>query len=374
MPNFNNGQLNTNIIYNALYNMIISQHVFSDNIKGTYSELVDMARVDGSQYGDTKLYYATDCLESYPWGNDAEAINLLKLHRPNAPEVQKIELNVFRQIRLTLDRYLTKQAWMNSGSFADFTSVMVGWMGETKRIYDATLYNTFIGTTETDVGLQTQTVSLAGDNTDALVVAERLANILVQLRDVTTEFNDYSFTRSYSEDDLIIVWNAAFYNKLKYVDLPTIFHDEKLLDKFSKYVLPEKYFGKVVGTEGTSTTNVSNVSVRSLIETNYTVDSADADPRARYNKETGQYYVHVFAGQLLPDGVVYNQNEAYNEDNSIAFKIIHRRSIPYMSAFQASTEFFNGRSLTDTRFLIFGHNTLEYLKNYPLITVKTTEA
>lgn len=56
------GQLRSNEIFAALYNMIISQEVFSDNIKG--SDIVDQARVDGSMYGDTKLYYSTDALAS----------------------------------------------------------------------------------------------------------------------------------------------------------------------------------------------------------------------------------------------------------------------------------------------------------------------
>ena len=54
MPAFT-GKLNSNEIFAALYNMIISQQVFADNIAGTKSDLVDMARVDGSMYGDTKL-------------------------------------------------------------------------------------------------------------------------------------------------------------------------------------------------------------------------------------------------------------------------------------------------------------------------------
>ena len=61
MANFT-GQLRQNEIFAAIYNMIISQRVFADNIAGTKSTLVDMARVDGSLYGDQKLYYATDCL------------------------------------------------------------------------------------------------------------------------------------------------------------------------------------------------------------------------------------------------------------------------------------------------------------------------
>lgn len=56
------GTLNQNEIYAALYNMIISQEVF-DRI-GDSGELVDKARVDGTLYGDTKLYYAADVLAS----------------------------------------------------------------------------------------------------------------------------------------------------------------------------------------------------------------------------------------------------------------------------------------------------------------------
>lgn len=90
------GQLNSNEIFAALYNMIISQQVFADNIADTGSELVNMAKVDGTLYGDQKLYYATDILGSSEWGNDAEAMNLLALHRPQTPECQAIVLDQFR--------------------------------------------------------------------------------------------------------------------------------------------------------------------------------------------------------------------------------------------------------------------------------------
>lgn len=106
--------LNPNEIFASLANMIISQEVFADNL-GKHQTLVDKARVDGSLYGDKKLYYATDVLESHVWGaaygNEAsEASNLLALDRPSDPEVQAITLDVFRQIRLTVDNYLTKRA------------------------------------------------------------------------------------------------------------------------------------------------------------------------------------------------------------------------------------------------------------------------
>ena len=151
--------LTANEIYETLANMIISQEVFADNI-GKHQTLVDKARVDGGLFGDTKLYYATDVLKSHAWLDDAEAENLLKTERAADPAVQAIKLDQFRQIRLTLDNYLSKRAFATEGAFAQFNSVMLGWMRETKRVYEGTLYNVYVGTTESSVGSQMQTVHL----------------------------------------------------------------------------------------------------------------------------------------------------------------------------------------------------------------------
>ena len=199
MPNFN-GQLNSNEIFAALCNMIISQQVFADNIYDTKASLVDMSRVDGSLYGDTKVYYATDVLHSEPWGNDAEAANLLALHRPAAPECQAIELNVFRQISLTVDDYLSKRAWSTEGAFSSFNSIMLGWIRDTKRVYDCTLFNSYVGTAESTVGAQKVSITLPkveGDpeaqaRMQAGAIATEMADLLVNLEDVT---RDYRYER-----------------------------------------------------------------------------------------------------------------------------------------------------------------------------------
>lgn len=364
-----NGQLRSNEIFAALYNMIISQQVFSDNIKGTASKLVDMSRVDGSLYGDTKLYYATDCLESKKWGADAEAGNLLDLHRPNAPAVQAIYLDTFRQISLTVDNYLSKRAWATEGAFSDFTSVMLGWIRDTKRVYDSTIFNAYVGTAETSVGKQTITVTVpaAGDTPTeveasnritAQTVAAKIADILVELEDVSRDYNDYGYLRSYDKSDLIIVWNSEWLNAIKKLDLPTIFHGENIIEKFGEYSLPARYFG-TVNTSG-ATTGAANISVRSLVETDY--------------DDT-----HVFAGDLLPNSTEYpatleNKPCTYTGNDNVICKIMHKRSVPFMSAFEVGTSFFNPKSLTENHYLTFGHNTLEYLKNYPFITIKAVEA
>ena len=43
-----------------------------------------------------------------------------------------------------------------------------------------------------------------------------------------------------------------------------------------------------------------------------------------------------------------------------------------MSGFEVGTEFWNARSLTKNNYLIFGHNNLEFLEEYPRIRFRVT--
>ena len=357
-----NGQLKSNEIFSSIYNLIIAQQVFADNIAGTKSELVDAARVDGTLYGDTKLYYATDVLSSAPWGNDAEALNLLELHRPADPKCQALTIDKFFQISLTVDSYLSKRAWSDEAAFSSFNSVMQGWLGDTKKIYDATTYNAYVGTATTDVGKQkievdvtTAVGAATGEEAariEAGTIAEAIANLLVDLKDVSRDYNDYGFLRSYNVDDLIFVWNSKAVSKIEKRDLPTIYHKE-IIDKFGEYTLPARYFGTV----NTASKAGDGSTVRSLIE-------QDVAPTQGSGAKK-----HVFAGDLIPTGYTAAANTSYTTNDKILFKVMHKNSIPYMSAFSVGTSFFNPKSLTENHYLTFGHNTLQYLQNYPLITV-----
>lgn len=258
--------LNPNEIFATVANMIISQEVFADNL-GKHQTLVDQARVDGSMYGDKKLYYATDVLQSHVWNADSEASNLLSLDRPADPQVQDITLDIFRQIRLTVDNYLSKRAWSTEGAFSNFQSVMLGWIRETKKVYDGTLYNCFIGATQTSTGSQMQSIDLGTgsghplynlsgvekEQMTAMLIARALADLLVKMGDYSREFNDYQFLRSYANESIKVVWNSNWINKIKKVDLPTIFHKEGLVDKFEEDVLPARYFGIVITSSNIST-------------------------------------------------------------------------------------------------------------------------
>lgn len=356
MANFT-GTLNSNEIFASIYNMIISQRVFSDNIAGeTYSVLVNKAKTDGGLYGDTKLYYATDALRSYAWGNDAEAGNLLQIDRPKDPEVQAITLDQFRQIRLTVDNYLSKRAWSTEGAFANFTSVMLGWIGDTKKVYEQTTYNAFIGTDETAIGKQETTVpgvksadpaDEAAARFEALKISEKVANILTDMKDVSRDYNDYGNLRSYEEGSVKFIWNARYINRIRKVDLPTIFHKDGLEEKMDENIIPDRYFGKV---NAAATSGKADGSVRSLVE-----------------QDIGGN--HYFAGDAILEDDTAPARTSYTVDPTIICKIVVEYP-PLMSAFEVGTSFFNPRSLTENHYLTWGHNTLEHLKNYPMVTVR----
>ena len=358
MPQAFNGQLRPNELFGALYNAIINRHVYADNIKGTYGDLASRFRTEGSMYGDTKLYFATDILKSVKWTQDGEdELNLLELHRPAAPKTQAITISNFRQIALTVDNYMSKRAWGTEGVFGQFNSVMLGWIRDTKKVYDSTMINAFVGTTETNIGLQSQNITPVEGQNDALTVAVALADLLVALKDVSRDYNDYGFMRSYDESDLLVVFNSKIWNQLRKADLPVIFHKEGLLDEFEKVILPARYFGTKVGnTHITATVPAEGIDTyRTLVEGDFGG-------------------VHLFPGDELPEGVQFYQDEAYIEDDTIAFKVMHKNSVPFMSAFETGTSFYNARNLSENHYLTWGYSDLDYLANYPFITVKFQEA
>lgn len=370
--------LNPNEIFASIANMIISQEVFADNL-GKHQTLVDKARVDGGLYGDKKLYYATDVLKSHAWGADNEAANLLALDRPEDPKVQDITLDIFRQIRLTVDNYLSKRAWSTEGAFSSFQSVMLGWMRETKRVYDGTLYNVFIGATETSVGKQevqidiTSAVSgLSGvekEKMEAMVIAQELADLIVAMGDYSRDYNDYGFLRSYGEEAVKVIWNSKHVNKIRKVDLPTIFHKEGLVDKFEEEIIPERYFGRAIAE--------SDIGSGKVIGADGAYDPTKGTLRTKVELDYND--VHYFPGDKLAESGTYvavvgglDAKDVYLEDESIICKVLVKLP-PMMSSFEVGTSFFNPRSLTETSYLTFGHNTLEYLKNYPFITVRKAQ-
>ena len=143
------------------------------------------------------------------------------------------------------------------------------------------------------------------------------------------------------------------------------------MDKFGEYTLPARYFGDVVAVTGSQIVS-DGATYRSLIEQDVTLVE-----NLTFKGKTiaaGQKF-HLFAGDLIPNKVVIASASAvvvpaYKVNDKIILKVIHKQAVPYMSAFEASTSFFNPRSLTENNYLTFGHNTLKALHDKPFITVK----
>ena len=383
-----NGYLNPNEAFGALFNMILAQRVFAPEISRV-STLAEKARVDGGQYGDTRLYYSSTALTSKEWGGDSEAANLLQLHRPAAPACQAIVINRFRMIALTVDNYLTKRAWGSEGAFTSFNNAMVAWMNVTKDVYDETLINAFYGTDKGTGAKQNQSVTINLDTTlegsarvKAQTIAEKVANILTDLtKDIRSDYNDNGFLRRYDRSRIQIIWNAKYVNQITKLDLPTIFHKE-IFEDF-KEILPSKYFGTVITASNVSTYSDSTPAAGKPIDSDdhtYVPGSNNANGTIRALEEleikVSDTTYHMFPGEELPAGAVLYTSSSdnlygkiYIEDPTVICKITVDGSVPFMSSFRAQNDFFNPRSLTETHFLVWSHNTLEHLKNYPFITL-----
>lgn len=284
---------------------------------------------------------------------------------------------------------------MSEGAFGQFISVMKGWISETKKVYDETTYNAFIGTAISTATINTLNIDL-GDTSGhplyqltgtekakmkAMLISQNLADLFDDLGDVSRKYNAHAFLRSYSEDDIKVVWNKKYINQIRKVDLPTIFHKDGLMEKFTEYSLPSRYFGTPitstnVGTYSASTATTGKPLAGTGAPYTYTPGSNNANGTVRTLVETditvGGTTTHLFAGDELPASTSVTSamlGTIYIEDSNVICKVMTKLP-PFMSAFQVGTSFFNPRSLTDTEFLTFGHNTLEVILDSAYVTVK----
>lgn len=375
-----NGVLNPNEVFGSIYNMIISQDVKYPKLTDNYG-FVEMFRTDGSLYGDTKLFYAQDVLSSRPWAGDNEAQNLLSIERPDDPECQAITIDQFRIIKTSLDNYLTKRAWSTENAFSTFQGIVKSMIGETKKLYEVTLINTYLGSvkggatrSEYLIDITTEVGSATGEEKNRLeaqIIAQKLADLLVDMKDYSRDFNDYGFMRAYSEQDLKVIWNSAYVNKINKLDLPTIFNKAGLMDKFEQHVLPARYF-----SEPTTATNVASVTGLTVVGNQVTIGNTYAgQPIITYvegdfvDASQSNALVHKFPGEVIPVGATFTVGDAGFQDDDVICKVITADTIKYMSAFETATEFWNPQSLVTSNMLIWGYAHPARLLDEPCVTV-----
>ena len=385
--------LNQNKITAALFNMIISQRVFDNKVAST--TLADKFRVDGTLFGDTKLYHSFDIGSPEDWLDDAEAEDLLKLNRNKSGKTQSITMGVYKSISVTVDQYLSKQAFMLEGTFAEYTSFLTGSLRKIKRVYDRSLINNKIGTlspstSRCDISIVTpKGATLEETNRlEAQTIASRVRILKADLEDNNRDFNSLGYLRSYDPNEFIAIWNVDFSSKITKLDLPTIFHkDINEKGGFEEYELPSKWFGTPATSDLTlPSSKPATVTNRIAVSGWYdVVNNTEVTLVSKPTKDT----IFLWAGDEVPyvgqsykdsvRGVTVTvvstklpQEYCYVVDSTIAFMLVHKDSLPFMSGFETGTEFWNSRSLTTNHYLIFGHNNLEFIEEYPRIRVKVT--
>lgn len=383
-----NGQLNSNEFYNSIFNQIRLAMVYANNLEGLDDGLAARYRADGGMYHDKSVYTDMDILYSRVW--NPEDTNVLAPEAVVAPKQQEITVNKFRQIGLYTEEYLSKRAWQDAAKFDEFRSVVGKQVSETKKVFEQKMVDTYVGVIQNG-GAQDRTLELpvvaddaeAQNRLQAQTIAKEIGDVLVKMKDTSNLYNKNGFLKSFNSDDFDVVWNAEYYNKVLYTDLPTIFHKENLLKEGK--VLDSHYFG--TATLG-STSTANGTTVRARREYFIPVDASGAYAAA------GPNVTHVFPGDLLPNKTPINATGvdtftnitatingrsrtvsactsafAYIANTKVICKIIHKDAIKYLSSFETGSEFWNPKNLTTNRYLTWAYAEPETLDGYPLITI-----
>lgn len=375
--------LNANELNTALHNQIISQQIFNRIKHG--GSIVDKARVDGSLYGDTKTYFAADAIHTKKFVQDSQdALNVLSISRNKSVRREEIVIDDFRIAETTTDILMTKRAWSEEGSFAEYNDLLIQMVPNAEYIHDRTNYEAFIGAkaASTVAGKQNPTALTLTAGKEAQILAEFMANLFSDMTRPSREYNDYGHMTEFGYEDITVVWNSKFVNMIDKLSLPVIFHKEGLMEKFADNVVNEDYFGDVQAFSSISA--ASTVVGKPIKATGsvYTYEPAVGETMELRALEEctllctdGTTEVSFFAGEIIknPTGKVLVVTELdgklYVKNAKIICKVFTTLP-PYMSAAELSSEFVNPKNHSTNRYLVFGRNTLKKFDSLPCVTVK----
>ena len=381
------GSLNTNEMYNSIYNMLRLAYIYANNLGGLDDSLANKYRTDGGQYSDQSIYTDMDIIYSRVW--DPDDTNVLAPEAVVKPVQQTIVTDKFRQIGLYTDEYLSKRAWMDAAKYDEFRSVVQKQVSDTKKVFEQKLVDTFVGgvqnggAQDVTLTLPTDTDAEAQNRLQAQAIATKTGDLFVELGDSTDKYNKNGFTKSFKPEDFDIIWNSKYYNKMLFTDLTTIFHNDNLLKK--GHIMPTRYFNSFALGEKKNADGTTVISRREyFIPVNGSGAYAASGPNVK----------HVFPGDLLPSGTPIQSTGADTFANitttingksrtvkvctsafaavlqpKVICKLVHKDAIKYMSSFETGTEFWNPKNLSTNRYLTWAYAEPETLDGYPIITL-----
>ena len=366
-----NGSLNSNEIYEALYNVrILFQKLAPQTV--SKDEIVSLLDKSVGMYGDSGIITGCDIQGTYDFGMDAEAANLLAINRNKTQKTERYVINKWRQTDVTVDAYISKRAFLDEGTFAAFNGYLVSTLGKAMDAFENGFVKASIGTYTSPVAACTIEVSMpAKDGTEATervraaAIKEAILNLKDDMKDNQRKYNGYGFYASYDWNEFTPVFNSKYVNEINALSLYSTFNPKYIADATEGRRFTPKWFGNVY-TSGNTTNGTLNTTTYSLIEQNS--DGTTNFPLTSTQITNGVY--RIFPGDLLPEAFTYKAYEAYRKDDSVIAKIFAPEYVYYMTGYEQGEMFHNPRSGTDNHYYRKGFSDVQVSQFRPFITLK----
>lgn len=365
-----NGMLNSNEIYNTLFNVrILFQKIVPQSVKR--DEIVSLLDKSVGMYGDTGILMGCDIQGTYEFGMDSEAPKLLAINRNKTQKTEKYTIANWRQTDVTNDAYISKRFALDEGTFAMFNGYLVGTLSKAMDAFETGSVKAGVGTYTSPVAAMTINVTLpAADGTEATEriraakIRQAILDLKADMEDNQRKYNGYGFYSSYSWDDFTAAFNTKYMNEINALALYSTFNPEFIKEASNGRQWTPKWFGTVAAEGGN--TGEGNTTIYSLIEQNS--DGSSNFPLSAEQLAGGVY--RLFPGDLLPNNFDYNANEAYTKDDKVIAKVFAPEYVYYMTGYEQGESFYNPRSATTNHYLRKGYSPVQVSKFRPFITIK----
>lgn len=371
------GALNSNEIYNALFNLrILFQKLAPQTIKR--DEIVSLLDKSTGMYGDTGVIQGMDIQGTYDFGLDSEASKLLAINRNKTQKIEKFSINKWRQTDVTNDAYISKRAFLDEGTFAMFNGYIVGTLSQAMDAYESGFVKASLGTFSPtqadwniDVTLPQSDGTEATERLRAAKIKQAILDLKADMADNQRKYNKYGFYSSYNWDDFTPVFSTKYMNEINALALYNAFNEKYLKSAGESRQWTPKWFGNVAVADGIAGTALApNETIYSLVEVNSDGTSTFPLTAAQITAET----YRLFPGDLLPNLFEYKAGEAYTVDKTVICKVFAPEYIYYMTGYQQGESFYNPRSATTNHYLRKGYSDIQISGFRPFITISEVNA
>lgn len=367
-----NGALNSNEIYNALFNLrilfqkIAPQTVYRDEIVSLLDKATGM-------YGDSGVVQGMDIQGTYDFGMDAEAVNLLSINRNRTQKVERFVINKWRQTDVTNDAYISKRAFWDEGTFAIFNGYIVGTLSKAMDAFESGSVKSSVGCYTSPIAKCNIKVKLpVADGTEATqrirasLIKKAILDLKADMKDNQRGYNGYGHYASYNFDEFTPIFSTQYMNEINALTLYSVFNPDYIKQAGGERNWTPKWFGDYIEDAGTA----DGKTIYSAVECNS--DGTTNFPITPQQLKDEVY--RIFPADLLPDGFEYGEGEAYKANPKIIGKVFAPDYVYYMTGYEQGEAFYNPRSATTNHYLRKGFSDIQVSKFRPFITLEEVNA